>query len=172
MALDLQGFNIENIIILIIAIAVLYLALKFLKGVIRFILSIVLIFTLGISLYNIFIAQKPLSYEINRYKTDIAYFKDLGNINKKAYEAIKDIKSNKDIAGNVKSLDSLEKEAEKLNHSEESNIIHQQYISNFKKVVLAAKGYEAANGAKEHLDNLNELSSSMDISLKEILFSK
>lgn len=172
MIMTFPGLNSENIIILLIAMVILYFAFKFLKGVLRFVISLILIFTLGISLYNIFIAQKPLSYEVNRYKVDIAYFKEMGSINKEVYEVIKEIKADKDIPKNVENLQKLEKQAEALKHSEESNIIHNQYISNLKKLVLASQAYKSANGSKEYLDNLNQMADKINISLKEVLFPK
>lgn len=166
------GFSVGNIALLIIAIIILYSVVKFLKGLIRGVLTLVIVFTLGISLYNIFIAQKPLSYEINRYKTDITYFKNMNNVNKEAYDCIKNIKENKDIPNNVKRLEAVEKDAEALNHSEETNLIHDKYIANFKNIVSAAKAYETANNAKEKLNELKDLESKIDMGFLDVIFPK
>lgn len=168
----LQGFNVENLVILFAAVFILYLAFKFLKGILKLIITVILIFTVGISLYNIFIVQKPLSYEIDRYKTDLAYFKSMSSINKEAFNALKEIKENKNIPENADKLKELEKRAEGLNHSRESSFIHNGYIVNFKKLTAAAEAYKTAGASKEYLEELSAMSDDINIKLKDILFPK
>ena len=168
----MEGINRENIILLLLALVLLYITFKFIKGIIKLLLAVILILTLGVSLYNIFIAQKPISYEINRYKTDFAYLQEAGRINKETYEILKVVKDDKGTEENIKSLELLYEKAENLDHSNEISFIHNQYIKNFQKVIASAKGYITAQGAKEYLNDLSEGSKSLKINIIDILFPK
>lgn len=166
----MDGFNLENIIVLLVLLFVLFLIIKFIKGIVKAILAIILIFTLGFSLYNIFVAKKPISYEVNRYKTDFAYLKEINSINKEVSEAVKNIKDNKDIDSNIKQLEALRKRTQSLNHSDEINFIHNRYLGSLDKLILTAKGYNAAEASKEYLDKLSDYTKNLGINLREILF--
>lgn len=168
----MQQISIQNIIIIVVAIFFLWIVLKFVKGVLKAIIALVLIFTVGISVYNIFFVGKSMSYELNRYKTDISYFTKVTSINKDAYSALQEIKEKKNVEENTKKLVKLEKDAEVLPHSEESKIIHDKYISNFRIISNAAQVCNAANEYKDKINNLGNKDKTLDISLMDLLLKK
>lgn len=162
----------DNIALVIIAAVLLYITVKFIKGLVKGIITIILILTLGVSAYNIFVTQKPISYEINRYKTDYSYFKEISSISSEAVEAIDQIKEGKNIKENTNRLVQLRIKAENTKHSEEIDVIHENYIRAMDTAIISAKGYETAKNAKEQLDKLNDAAKALDIDLKDILISK
>ncbi|MDD7792893.1 hypothetical protein [Clostridium sp. 'White wine YQ'] len=164
-----MGLSADNIIIALVAIVFLFLAIKFIRGVIKGIIVVLLILTLGVSAYNIFITKKSIGYEVNRYKTDYLYFKSISSISSHAIENIDAIKEGKNIKENTDELIILKNHAETLEHSSEINGIHNNYIRGLDTVIVAAKGYKTANEAKEQADKLQEASNSLNISLKDIL---
>ena len=165
----MSGINLENILLLVAALVLLYVAIKFIKGVIKFIVLIILILTLGVSGYNIIVTKKPISYEINRYKTDFGYFKGISGISKEALELISEIKEGKNIKENTDRLANLKNEAEKLNHSSEINGIGDRYLNTLDTAIVVGKGYETASDVKEQAKKFDEVTKSLDISLKDIL---
>lgn len=168
----MMGFSIDNIMLVIVAIVLLYITVKFIKGLVKGIITIVLILTLGVSAYNIFIAQKPISYEIDRYKTDYSYFKEISSISSDAVKAIDEIKEGKNIKENTNKLIELRNKAEKTKHSEEINVVHNNYIRAMDTAIVSAKGYETAKDAKAQIDKLDDAAKALDVNLKDILISK
>lgn len=160
----------DNIILLIIALGLLILAIKFVKGIIKTIISLVLILTLGVSAYNIFIAKKSISYEMERYKTDFTYVKEMKSITAEASKAIEDIKENKNVSENVNKLIELRAKASGIKHSEEANFIHKRYMNGFDAVVAGTKGYELAKGAEDQVAKLEELTKDINISFMDVFF--
>jgi hypothetical protein len=169
---NVMGFSIDNIALVIIAVVLLYITVKFIKGLVKGIITMILILTLGVSAYNIFITQKPISYEIDRYKTDYSYFKEISSISSDAVKAIDEIKEGKNIKENINKLVQLRTKAEKIKHSEEIDVIHENYMRTMDTAIISAKGYENAKNAKEQLDKLNDAAKALDIDLKDILISK
>lgn len=165
----MTGINLENIVLLIAAIILIYIAVKFIKGIIKFIILVILILTLGVSAYNILVTKKPISYEVNRYKTDYVYFKDLTTISKESIELINQIKEGKNVKENTDRLVQLRNEAENLEHSSEINIINDRYLNALDTAIVVGKGYETANNVKEQTQKLDEVTKSLDLSLKDIL---
>lgn len=168
----MEGFTVDNITMLIVAIGLLLLAIKFVKGIIKTIISLVLIVTLGVSAYNILIAKKPITYEVERYKTDYAYVKEMKSITSEASKAIDEIKENKNVSENVNKLISLREEANGIKHSEEANFIHGRYMNGFDAVIAGTKGYEIAKGAEEQVAKLEELSKELNVSFIDVFFQK
>lgn len=168
----MEGFTMDNVIILLVALGLLILAIKFVKGIIKTIISLVLILTLGVSAYNIFIAKKPITYEINRYKTDFAYVKEMKNLTSEASKAIEEIKENKSVNENVSKLMEIKEKAEKVEHSEEATFIHNKYMNGFEAVIAGAKGYEAAKGAQAQVAKLDQLSKELNVSFMDVILSK
>ena len=167
-----MGFSIDNIALVIIAVVLLYITVKFITGLIKGIITIVLILTLGVSAYNIFITQKPISYEIDRYKTDYSYFKEISSISSDAVTAINEIKEGKNVKENANKLVQLRTKAENTKHSEEINLIHDNYIRAMDTAIISAKGYETAKNAKEQVNKLDDAAKALDVNLKDILISK
>lgn len=130
----MSGINLENIILVIVAIILVYIAVKFIKGIIKFIILVILILTLGVSAYNILITKKSISYEINRYKVDYGYFKNITSISK-----------------------------------ESINLVNDRYLNALDTAIIVGKGYETANNVKEQTKKLDEVTKSLDLSLKDIL---
>lgn len=168
----MEGFTMDNVIILLVALGLLILAIKFVKGIIKTIISLVLILTLGVSAYNIFIAKKPITYEINRYKTDFAYVKAMKNLTSEASKAIEEIKENKSVNENVSKLMEIKEKAEKVEHSGEATFIHNKYMNGFEAVIAGAKGYEAAKGAQAQVAKLDQLSKELNVSFMDVILSK
>lgn len=166
----MQGINLENMVIILVVIFLLYLAIKFIKGILKLIVLIVLFFTLGLSLYNVFIVKKPVSYEINRYKVDFVYFKEVAKLNKEAGRAIKSIKEEGAVEEQIVILEDIYKEAEGIEHSEEINIIHNTYKENLQRIVSAAKLYNNSRESKEYLKEITDTYDSLTLSIKDILF--
>lgn len=166
----MHGFTLDNLVLLVIAIGLIWVCVKFITGVLKTVITVILVLTIGVSAYNIFIARKPLSHEVDRYKTDFVYLRQVKDINKQASDAMSEIKDNKNRDSNLKKLDSLLAQAEGLKHSDESKLIHDTYISNFKKVVTGARAYEAANDAKDKLDDLKELEKNLNVKLTSLMF--
>jgi hypothetical protein len=164
----MEGFTTDNIVVILVAIFLLYLVFKFVKGIIKTVIALVLIFTLGFSAYNIFIAKKSIAYEVERYKTDFTYVKEMKNITTEASKAIDEIKENKNISENVSKLMALREEANGLNHSEETTFIHKRYMNGFDAIVAGTKGYELAKGAEEQVAKLEELSKGIDVSFMDV----
>lgn len=164
-----MAFNIENLMWVGIAIILLYITLKFIKGLIKFIITIILVLTLGLSAYNIFVTQKPVSYEIERYKTDFAYFNEIKSISSEAESVTEDIKDGNNIKENIEKLVQLRSKAEKTKHSEEINIVHNNYMKAMDTAVLCAKGYSTTKDAKAQAEKLNDASKALNISLKDII---
>lgn len=168
----MPGINVENILLLIIALILLYVAIRFIKGLIKFIILIILILTVGVSAYNILITKKSISYEVNRYKIDYKYFKDISVISKESVELINEIKEGKDIKENTDRLVELKNEAEKLNHSSEINVISNRYLNALDTAIVVGKGYETTNDIKEQARKLDNVTESLDLSLKDIFIDK
>ncbi|WP_291574989.1 hypothetical protein [Clostridium sp. UBA4548] len=166
----MEGFTLDNIIMVLVALGLLILVIKFIKGVIRTVISLILILTLGVSGYNIFIAKKPVSYEIQRYKTDFAYVKEMKNLTTEASKAIDEIKENKNVNENVNKLMDLREKANGINHSEEASFIHKKYMNGFDAVITGVKGYEVAKGAEAQVAKLEELSKEINISFMDVIF--
>ena len=103
----MQGINIENIVIILVIIFLFFLAIKFIKGILKLIILIILFFTLGLSLYNVFILEKPISYEVNRYKVDFVYFKEAAELTKEAGRAINSIKKEEAVEEKLLILEEL-----------------------------------------------------------------
>ncbi|WP_160680335.1 hypothetical protein [Clostridium sp. C8-1-8] len=166
------GITADNIILLLVAVVLLYLVFKFIKGVIKTIIVIILILTLGVSAYNIFIAKKSVADEVNRYKTDYSYFNNVKDISSEAKQAINDIEANKNIDQNINKLSELKTKASTLNHSSELNGFHERYINTFDGIILGCKGYSTAKQAGEEGKKLNDLAKNLDMSLKDIVVTK
>lgn len=164
-----MGFSIDNLVILFIVLVFLYLTIKFIKGFIKLIISILLIFTLGVSAYNIFIAKKPISYEINRYKTDYIYFNNIKSMSSEASVAINEIKENKNVQQNINKLIEIRNNTEDLKHSEEINGFHHKYIASLDNTISVCKGYSTAKKVEEKVQKLDELSRELDVKLKDVL---
>ncbi len=165
----MSGFTMDNILLLLVGVGLLMLAIKFLKGIFKAIIAIILILTVGISAYNIFIAKKPISYEINRYKTDFAYTKEVKNISSEAYKAIDEIKENKAVDENINKLMALRERANLLEHSEEANFIHNRYMNSLDGIILASKGYVTAKGAEEQFNKLEGLTKELNIGFMDLI---
>lgn len=162
----------DNIIILLVAIGLLLLVVKFLKGLIKGIITLILILTLGVTAYNIFIAKKSIQYEVERYKTDYKYAIEMKNISSEASKAISEIKENKNVNENVAKLVELKEKARVTKHSEEASFIHNRYINAFDTVITASKGYSLAKEAEKQAAKLEELSKGLNVSFLDLLFSK
>ena len=168
----MQGINVENIVVILAVIFLFYLAIKFIKGILKLIVIIVLFFTLGLTLYNVFIVKKPISYEINRYKVDFVYFKEVVKLNKEAERAISSIKKEESVEEQIVILENIYKEAEELEHSEEVNVIHNTYKDNLQRIISAAKLYSKSQGSKEYLEDIADKYDSLTLSINDILFPK
>lgn len=164
-----MGFSIDNIVILFIVLVFLYLTIKFIKGFIKLVIGILLIFTLGVSAYNIFIAKKPISYEVNRYKTDYVYFNNIKSMSSEASVAINEIKENKNVQQNINKLTEIRNNTEDLNHSEEINGFHHKYIASLDSAISVCKRYSTAKEVEEKVQKLDEISRELDIKLKDVL---
>ncbi|ERK29686.1 hypothetical protein [Clostridium intestinale] len=165
----MSGINLENIILVIVAIILLYIAVKFIKGIIKFIILVILILTLGVSAYNILITKKSISYEINRYKIDYGYFKNITSISKESINLVNDIKEGRNVKENTDRLVEIKSEVGKLEHSSEINLINDRYLNALDTAIIVGKGYETANNVKEQTKKLDEVTKSLDLSLKDIL---
>lgn len=168
----MSGFTMDNILLLLVGLGLLMLVIKFLKGIFKAIIAIVLILTVGVSAYNIFIAKKPISYEINRYKTDFVYAKELKSISSEAYKAVDEIKENKAVNENINILMALREKANLLDHSEEANFIHDRYMNSLDGVILAAKGYVTAKGAEEQINKLEGLTKELNIRFIDVIMGE
>ena len=168
----MQGINVENIVIILVIIFLFYLAVKFIKGILKLIILIILFFTLGLSLYNVFILKKPISYEVNRYKVDFVYFQEAAELTKEAGGAINSIKKEEAVEEQVILLEELYKKAASLEHSEEIKPIHNTYLNNFQRIIAAAKLYYNSQGSKEALQELTDNYDSLTLRFKDILFPK
>jgi len=168
----LAGLTMDNIIIFIVVIGLLMLVVKFLKGLIKGIIALILILTLGVTSYNIFIAKKSVQYEVERYKTDYKYAVEMKNISSEASKAINEIKENKNVNVNVAKLVELKEKAKGVKHSEEANFIHNRYMNAFDTVITASKGYSMAKEAEKQAAKLEELSKGLDISFLDLLFGE
>ena len=168
----MQGINIENIVIILVIIFLFYLAIKFIKGILKLIILIILFFTLGLSLYNVFILKKPISYEVNRYKVDFVYFKEAAELNKEAGKAINSIKKEESIEEQILILEELYNKAAILEHSEEIKPIHNTYLKNLQRIISAARLYYNSQGSKEALQELTDNYDSLTLRFKDILFPK
>ncbi|WP_426348141.1 hypothetical protein ACPWSR_10235 [Alloiococcus sp. CFN-8] len=168
----MQGINSENIIIILVIIFLFYLAIKFIKGILKLIILIILFFTLGLSLYNVFILKKPISYEVNRYKVDFVYFKEAAELNKEAGKAINSIKKEESIEEQILILEELYSKAASLEHSEEIKPIHNTYLKNLQRIISTARLYYNSQGSKEALQELTDNYDSLTLRFKDILFPK
>ena len=168
----MQGINLENIVIILVIIFLFYLAIKFIKGILKLVILIILFFTLGLSLYNIFIVKRPISYEINRYKMDFVYFKEASKLNKEVGRAINSIKEEEAVDKQIAALEDIYKRAELLDHSEEINIIHSTYIDNLQRIISSAKLYNTSKNSKEYLEEITDKYDSLPLSIKDIIFPK
>lgn len=166
------GFTLDNITILVVAILLLLLVIKFIKGVLKTVITLILVLTLGVTAYNIFIQKKSISYELNRYKTDYKYVVEMKNISVEAKRVIDEIKENRNVNENVKKLVDLKKRANEVKHSEEATFFHDRYINGFDTVIAASQGYALAQDVKEQGQKLNDLSKELDIELTQVFFSK
>lgn len=167
----MNGFSTDNIILLIVGLIFLYFVVKFVKGIIKTIITIILIFTLGISSYNIFIAKKSISYEINRYKIDYAYFKDLKDISTEVSKIVEEIKEGRNTTENLSKLTELKKQVQSLKHSDETNFIQDRYMSSLDGVILGCRAYTTAKETEKQVGKLNELTKGLDVDFKDILFT-
>ncbi|MEQ8198524.1 MAG: hypothetical protein ABRQ27_11030 [Clostridiaceae bacterium] len=159
----------ENIILIFVIMVLVYVAVQFAKGLIRGVILFVLVFVLGFSVYDIVFLKKPVSYEINRYKIDIAYFREVSSISSQAIADVNEIKSGNNMDANIDDLALLRNEAQELPHSEEINIISNNYLSAMDKVITAANAFKVAKGAEEQAASLESASKSLSISLKDII---
>ncbi|MEG2916624.1 MAG: hypothetical protein RR891_08420 [Clostridium sp.] len=165
----MTGFTTDNIVLLLVGVGLLILVIKVLKGVFKTIIAIILLLTVGISCYNIFIAKKSITYEMSRYKTDFAYTMDVKDISRDAYKIVDDMKKDEITEEGINKLVDLKNQAEGLKHSDEINFIHKKYISSMDGVILACKGYSMGKLAGEQVDKLDDLSRGMDIKLLDVL---
>ena len=163
------GFSTENIILLLLAIVFIYVVIKFIKGLVKFILTIVLVFTLGYSLYNIFVVQKPISYEIDRYKLEYKYYKEVGNLSPEIFNTISDIKDGKNLDSNIKKLQEERNTVAKLQHTEESKPIHDRYVGALDGIITVSK---TAKSASDINANIQQYESKLDINLKDLIFNR
>lgn len=165
----MNGFTMDNILLLLVCVGLLMVVMKFLKGVAKAIIAIVLVFTVGVSAYNIFIAKKPLSYEVDRYKIDFQYVKEIKNISSEASEVIDEIKKDKDVNSNIDKLVQLRNKADTINHSEEANFIHKRYMNSFDGIIIAYKGYATAKLADEQIKKIDNLTKDLNIGFMDVL---
>lgn len=163
------GFSTENIILLLLAIVFIYVVIKFIKGVVKLILTIILVFTLGYSLYNIFVVQKPISYEIDRYKLEYKYYKEIGKLSPEVFNTIGDIKEGKNLENNIKKLQEERNTIAKLHHTEESKPIHDRYVGALDGIITASK---TAKNVSDMNSNIQQYESKLDINLKDLIFNK
>lgn len=161
-----MGVSLDNIVILIIGIVLLYVVIKLIKGLIKFLIIMILLLTVGVSAYNIFISKKSFSYEVNRYKVDFQYFKDVNGISKEAVDRVEEIKEGKDVDENITKLIELRDEAKGLNHSEEINGVSSKYINALDTAILVGNGYKA----KENVEKLDSVIRTLNPNLKEFIF--
>ena len=168
----LQGINLENIVVILVIIFLFYLAIKFIKGILKLIILIVLFFTLGLSLYNVFVVKKPISYEVNRYKVDFEYFREASKLSKEAGKVISSIKEEGASDDKLLILVNIHKEAESLEHSEEISFVHKTYLNNLQRIISAAELYHNSQGSKEALQELTDNYDSLTLRFKDILFPK
>jgi hypothetical protein len=166
------GMTTDNIILLVVAVILLYLVFRFIKGIIKTIITIILILTLGVSAYNIFITKKSVSDEINRYKIDYAYFNDVKSISSEAKQTVNDIENNKNIDQNINKLSELRNKAQVLNHSSDLDAFHSKYINTFDGIILGCKGYDTAKQVGEQTKKIDELKKNLDMSLRDIVIAK
>ena len=160
----LQG---ENIILIIILLLLLYIVVKFIKGLIKFILVVFLIFTVGFSAYNLLIVKKPLSYEINRYKVEYSYYKEISKTTGKVFNLVNNIKEDKNTKESIEELKKERNKVALLDHSNESEIIHNKYLGALDSIISISKNSNTYGEAKDKLDKgLKEL----NISLKDLIF--
>lgn len=163
------GFSTENIILLLLAVIFIYVVIKFIKGVVKFILTIFLVFTLGYSLYNIFVVQKPISYEVDRYKLEYKYYKEVGKLSPEIFNTISDIKAGKNLDSNIKKLQEERNTVAKLQHTEESTPIHNRYVGALDGILTVSK---TAKNASDINANIQQYESKLDINLKDLIFNK
>ncbi|MBK1810871.1 hypothetical protein JHL18_09505 [Clostridium sp. YIM B02505] len=166
------GITTDNIILLLITLVLLYLVFKFIKGIIKTIITIILILTLGVSAYNIFIAKKSVSDEIDRYKIDYAYFNDVKDISSQAKQTVDDIENNKNVNQNINKLSELRNKAQVLNHSSDLDALHNRYINTFDGIILGCKGYSTAKQVGEQTKKIDELKKDLDVSIKDIVSAR
>ncbi|MEG1256568.1 hypothetical protein [Clostridium sp.] len=165
----MNGFTTDNIVLLLVAIVLLILVIKVFKGVLKTIIAIILLLTVGVSCYNIFVAKKSITYEINRYKTDFAYTMDIKDISAEAYKIIDDMKEDTITEEGIDKLVHLKNQAEALEHSEEANFIHNKYISSLDGVILACRGYALGEIAQGQVSKLEDLTDDININLLDVL---
>ncbi len=165
----MNGFTGDNIFMLLIGVGLLILAIKFLKGLLKTIIAILLIITVGFSCYNIFVAKKSISYEINRYKTDFAYAMEIKNISNEASKVINSIKKNIAMEEGIDQLVDLRNKANQIPHSEEAHFFHDKYIAGFDSIILACKGYTLGEMAEEQVSDLEELTKGINFKIMDVL---
>lgn len=160
-----MNFISENLILIIIGVVLFYVVFKFLKGVIKLIIAIILALTVGVSCYNLLITHKSLSYEINRYKTDFSYISQMKDITVETKADVDKIKQGQNVKENINNIVVLRDKANKLDHSSDIDFIHKKYIGAMDDIILATKGYSTAKNATQEMD---KASKSLEISLKDI----
>ncbi|GFP78241.1 hypothetical protein [Clostridium fungisolvens] len=166
------GITTDNIILLLVALILLYLVFKFIKGIIKTIITIILILTLGVSAYNILIAKKSVGDEINRYKIDYAYFNDVRDISSEAKQTVDDIENNKNIVQNINKLSELRNKAQALKHSSDLDAFHSKYINTFDGIIIGCKGYSTAKQVDEQTKKIDELKKDLNMSIKDIVSAR
>jgi hypothetical protein len=166
------GFTSDNIIVMVVAIILLLLVLKFIKGILKTVITLILVLTLGVTAYNIFIQKKSIGYELNRYKTDYKYVVEMKDISVEAKKSIDEIKENKNVNENVKKLVDLKKRANEVKHSEEATFFHDRYMNGFDTIIVASQGYALAKDVKEQGQKLNELSKALDVKFGQVFLSE
>lgn len=160
-----MNFISENLVLIVIVAILIFLVIKFLKGVAKVIIAIILFLTIGVSCYNLFITHKSFSYELNRYKTDFTYISEMKDITVETKDDVEKIKQGQNAKENINNIVALRNKANKLNHSSDIDFIHKRYIEAMDSIILATKGYSTAKNTTQQIDNASK---SLEISLKDI----
>ncbi|MEW8957441.1 hypothetical protein, partial [Clostridium sp.] len=162
--ISLQG---ENIILIIVLLILLFIVIKFIKGLIKFVLIVFLILTVGFSTYNLLVVKKPISYEINRYKTEYSYYRDISKISGDVINLVNNIKEGKNTKESIEKLQEERNKVALLNHSDESKFIHDKYIGALDTIIFISRSSESYEETKDKLDKgLEEL----NIGLSDLIF--
>ncbi|MFD3157805.1 hypothetical protein ACFIJ5_13195 [Haloimpatiens sp. FM7330] len=166
-------FNSNYLFYIIAAFIVLFIILAIVKKAVKLVIFLIILL-MGVSAYNIFIKGVSPKQELNSYKIDIQYGREIKDYTVKIKTSVDNIKkvleSEKIDAENIKviknensNLHEYEKQIASLKYSSKLKFFHREYCKYLKKIVNGSDTtLEVANGsqnkniklAKEVIDNL------------------
>lgn len=171
----------STLIFLALAVLIVLIVISLIKNAIKFALTIVGIIV-AISLFNIFVKGVSPMEEINGYRTNIQYGKDIAQYTSKIKSSVDSIKtiveSKKLDEANVAALKAengkllqYQQEVQALKHTKKLNLFHDQYCGYLNTIIatsdatvkLATTGGKTIQGAEEIMSkfkaNLENLAS-------------